>query len=115
MDLELQELRRRRRAAEHSWRKGKGHYTQLRKKFESLNFEKRCNYNKRSLEASSGDTKTLYKKLNRLLGDTSSDLPSSSATGELSEDFKNFFAEKVYKIKKDIEKEADNLVEISQI
>ena len=48
----------------------------------------------------------------RLLGDTSSDLPSSSDTGELSEDFKNFFAEKVNKIKKDIEKEADNLVEI---
>ena len=113
-DLELRDLRRRRRAAERAWRKGKGskeHYTELRKKFESLDFEKRCNYNKQSLEASSGDTKTLYKKLNRLLGNTSSDLPSSSDPGELSEDFKNFFAEKVKKIRKDIEKEAENLVE----
>lgn len=115
-DLELRELRRRRRAAERAWRKGKGSkdvYVDLRKKFELMDLHKRCKYNKESLEASSGDSKTLYKKLNRLLGNESHDLPSDADPLQLAEDFKDFFAEKVGKIRKDIETEAENLIDIT--
>ena len=114
-DLELRELRRKRRAAERAWRKSKAkgdkdRYIELRKKFEILDFKKRCEYNQKSLEASSDDPKTLHKKLNRLLGNVSKDLPSDADPVHLAEDFKNFFSEKVNKIRKDIETEAENLV-----
>ena len=113
-DLELRELRRRRRVAERAWRKGKGSkdvYIDLRKKFEVLDFQKRCTYNRESLTASSGDTKTLYKKLNKLLGNVTDVLPSSDDPVQLSEDFKDFFSEKVNKIRVDIEGEAEGFIE----
>ena len=59
--------------------------------------------------ASSGDAKTLYKKLNRLLGNVTKDLPTNNDPIKLSEDFKNFFAEKVEKIREDIKDEASDL------
>ena len=112
-DLELRTLRRKRRAAERAWRKGtvsKELYIDLRNKFDLLDFKKRCEYNKQSLKASSGDTKTLYKKLNRLLGNVAKDLPTNSDPVKLSEDFKDFFADKVNKIRADIEDEAEDLI-----
>ena len=105
LDLELRMLRRKRRAAERAWRKGKGErldYIRLRDEFTRLEFVKRCSHHKESLRASSGDTKTLYKKLNRLLGNESQDLPKHLDSVRLSEDFKDFFAEKVNKIRRDI-------------
>ena len=105
LDLELRMLRRKRRAAERAWRKGKGErqdYIRLRDEFTRLEFVKRCSHHKESLRASAGDTKTLYKKLNRLLGNESPDLPKHLDSARLSEDFKDFFAEKVNKIRRDI-------------
>ncbi len=54
------------------------------------------------MKASAHDTKTLYKKVNRLLGKTQPDLPSHSDPVSLAEDFKNFFADKVKNIRKSI-------------
>ena len=113
LDVDLRLLRKKRRAAERAWRKGKGtrkDYIDLRDRFVSLEFVKRCSYNKESLRASAGDSKTLYKKLNRLLGNETQDLPKHQDPGKLSEDFKDFFAEKVNKIRKDIELDASKNV-----
>lgn len=105
LDLELRTLRQKRRAAERAWRKGKGDrmdYIKLRDDFSRLEFVKRCAHHKESLRASSGDTKTLFKKLNRLLGNESQDLPKHLDSTKLSEDFKDFFSNKVNKIRSDI-------------
>jgi hypothetical protein len=105
LDLELRTLRQKRRAAERAWRKGKGDrmdYIKLRDEFSRLEFVKRCAHHKDSLRASSGDTKTLYKKLNRLLGNESHDLPQHLDSTKLAEDFKDFFSNKVNKIRRDI-------------
>ena len=105
MDLELRTLRRQRRAAERAWRKGTGEradYIRLRDEFTNREFVKRSSHHRESLRASSGDTKTLYKKLNRLLGNESHDLPKHLDSAKLSEDFKDFFSEKVNKIRRDI-------------
>ena len=69
--------------------------------------EKRTVYYKNSLMKSSGDIKMLYKKLNRLLGNSAQNLPSSAIDNPegLSEDFKDFFAKKVDDIRLDIEEE----------
>ena len=115
VDEELRQLRRKRRAAERAWRDGKGQrltYIDLRNKFNSLEKDKRCSYNRKALMASSGDVKTLYKKLNRLLGKSSQKLPSSShcdAEG-LSEEFKDFFAEKVNSIRSNIVEESNSTI-----
>ena len=105
LDLELRTLRRKRRVAERAWRSGKGDrldYIRLRNEFTRREFVKRCAHHKESLRASSGDTKILYKKLNRLLGNKSQELPDHKDSTKLSEDFKDFFAEKVNKIRRDI-------------
>ena len=105
IDKELRDLRRKRRAAERAWRQGKGPrdcYIKLRDCYTSLELEKRVHYNKKSLKASAGDTKTLYKKVNRLLGKTQTDLPSCDDSVSLAEDFKNFFASKVTNIRESI-------------
>ena len=109
-DDELRTLLRKRRAAENAWRKGNGlreTYVNLRKQFSMLEGEKRTVYYKNSLMRSSGDIKMLYKKLNRLLGNSAQNLPSSAIDNPegLSEDFKDFFAKKVDDIRLDIEEE----------
>ena len=111
IDLELRILRRERRTAERAWRKGKGlkcDYTKLRDKFTALEFTKRCAHHNNSLKASSGDTKTLYKKLNKLLGNESQDLPRHTDPLKLAEDFKSFFSEKIVNIRDNIETEAEH-------
>ena len=74
-----------------------------------LEFIKRSDHHRKSLKASSGDTKTLYKKLNRLLGNESHDIPRHTDSCKLSEDFKDFFAEKVDKIRRDISATEDEM------
>ena len=112
IDEELRTLRRKRRATERAWRKDKDNkkkreeYIMLRKQFSTDEWKKRCVYNRNSLRASSGDTKVLFKKLNRLLGNDIQDLPNHQDPGTLAEDFKDFFAGKVSKIRSDIEKES---------
>ena len=114
MDEELRILRRKRRAAERAWRQGKGEkiaYVELRNKFTICENMKRCKYNRKALNASAGDTKALYKKLNRLLGNTSQEIPNHTDPSSLAEGFKNFFAEKVDNIRKDIVKESESVAE----
>ena len=109
MDEELRNLRRKRRAAERAWRKGKGlkkHYIELQKYFTTLEFKKRGEYNRKSLKASAGDTKTLYKKVNRLIGKAQQSLPHFKDPVKLAEDFKDFFASKVDGIRQSINDEA---------
>ena len=111
IDLELRILRRKRRAAERAWRRGKGlksDYTKLRDQFSVLEYAKRCSHHKNSLNVSSGDPKTLYKKLNKLLGNNSQDLPSHTDSVKLAEDFKEYFSEKIVKIRGNIDEEAKN-------
>ena len=110
-DQELRQLRQKRRVAERAWRDGRGDketYNHLKKMFNNMEKNKRCSYNRNALMASSGDVKTLYKKLNRLLGNSAQSLPSSryDEPKRLSDDFKDFFAEKVNKIRSDIIEES---------
>ena len=108
-DTELRSLRKVRRAAERAWRAGKGAksaYVNLRKKFDLTEQSKRCKYNQEALLASSGDTKALYKKVNRLTGDSVQSLPSHKDPKKLADDFKVFFSEKVNKIRSNIEEES---------
>ena len=112
IDEELRQLRRKRRAAERAWRKGKGDkqtYINLRNRFTHEESQKRCIYNRNALMASAGDTKALYKKINRLIGNSTKSLPASSLIDplSLSEDFKDFFSGKVSKIRQDIEEEGN--------
>ena len=109
-DEELRTLLRKRRAAENAWRKGNGQretYVTLRKQFFLLEREKRTSYYRASLLKSSGDTKMLFKKLNRLLGNSAQILPSSATTnpGKCSEEYKDFFGNKVDDIRQDVEDE----------
>ena len=108
-DAELRSLRKVRRAAERAWRAGKGAksaYVNLRTKFDLTEKSKRCKYNQNALLASSGDTKALYKKVNRLTGETTQSLPTHKDPKKLAEDFKVFFSEKVNKIRSGIEEES---------
>ena len=109
-DEELRAVLRKRRAAENAWRKGNGQretYVNLRKQFFVLEMEKRTAYYKNSLMKSSGDTKMLYKKLNRLLGNSAQHLPSSAINNPegVSEGFKTFFGKKPADIRLDVEEE----------
>jgi len=110
LDEELRELRRRRRAAERRYKKkktkeNKDSYRMLKDQFNKLVAIKRCLYYRKSLKSSSGDIKTLYKKLNRLLGNANPDLPQHLDEAKLAESFKNFFGDKITDIRDNIEKE----------
>ena len=76
-------------------------YVKLRVEFSRLEFVKRCAHHKTSLRSSSGDTKALYKKVNRLLGNDTQNLPKYKDPVKLSEDF---FAENVATIRQAIKK-----------
>jgi len=107
IDEELKDLRRRRRRAERKYHKSKSQscrleYVKLRDQFNKLEAVKRCLYYRGSLRKSAGDTKTLFKKLNRLLGNVAPDLPEHSDPLKLSEDFKAYFGEKITTIRDDI-------------
>ena len=107
-DDDLRKLRRKRRAAERAWRTGKGSklaFAELKKSFDVSEFSKRCKYNREALLASAGDTKALYKKVNRLTGQSSQSLPSSKEPKKLADDFKNYFSEKINNIRSSIEEE----------
>jgi len=101
-------------AAERAWRKGKGSheaYVKLRNSFCWLESEKRRSYNTKALLASAGDTKALHKKVNKLIGESTQMLPSTKDTQKLSEDFKDFFADKVNNIRSNIEEEGRHINE----
>ena len=108
MDEELQSLLQERRRAERAWRKRKGcpqtriKYRNLCKEFCKKDFLKRCTYTRKTFNASKGDTKMLYKKLNRLLGKAGQSLPAHKDVKKLANDFGAFFSDKVTKIREDI-------------
>ena len=110
IDEELRDLRRKRRKAEEKKIKekteeNKANYKRLKHEFNKMAAIKRCLYNRKSLKNSSGDIKTLYKKLNRLLGNATSDLPQHQDEAKLAENFKNFFGEKITEIRDNIKEE----------
>ena len=108
IDKELSNLRRKRRCAERAWRSGKGlrrKYVDLRTLFDKLEAQKRCKYNRDALMSSASDTKALHKKVNRLTSEETPSLPSFSDPEELAGNFRDFFAEKVNKIRANIEEE----------
>ena len=108
MDEELQSLLQKRRQSERLWRKRKDcqerrqKYRDLCKEFCKKDFLKRCAYTRKSFNASKGDTKMLYKKLNRLLGKAGINLPAHKDAKKLANDFGNFFSDKVVKIREGI-------------
>ena len=77
----------------------------MRRQFDKDGFKARGAYNNKSLRASAGDVKALYKKLNRLLGKENQCLPNSSNCQKVAEDFKSFFAKKVNDIRNSINEE----------
>ena len=114
IDEELRNLRKKRRTAERDFRSDKSNQTnrqkwlRLKNEFNSLAAIKQCAYTKKSLRSSSGDMKTLYKKVNRLLGTPSPDLPEHKDPSTLAEDFKEFFHEKINNIRQKINEEAED-------
>lgn len=108
LDEELQNLRRRKRAAERKFRKpgstdkDKQAYSQLRKSFNDLSFLKKKLYHQKSLNASSGDVKSLYKKVDKLLGNVKDVLPEHDDPKKLAESFKEYFTSKIGKIRSEI-------------
>ena len=111
LDEELRDLRRKRRAAERKCRKpastatDKEDYVRLRKTFNSLSLLKKKLYHQTSLKASSGDMKSLYKKVHKLLGNEKTELPDHDDPTRLAETFKDYFTSKVGKIRSGIEEE----------
>lgn len=111
LDEELRELRKKRRAAERKFRKpastaaDKEEYVRLRKSFDSLSLLKKKLYHQTSLKKSSGDMKSLYKKVHKLLGNENTELPEHDDSTRLAESFKDYFTSKVGKIRSGIEEE----------
>ena len=111
LDEELQNLRRKKRAAERKYRKpaatskDKQAYSQLRKAFNDLSFLKKRLYHQKSLKASSGDVKSLYKKIDKLLGNVKDVLPEHTDAKNLAERFKEYFTSKIGKIRSEINDE----------
>ena len=106
-DSELRDLRRRRRKAERDFRKvsnlaNKASYNRLKKHMKFTIKNKRKQFNKSSIESEKGNTKQLYKKLNKLLGQGESILPDSCNDELLAENFKNFFTSKIKNIRENI-------------
>ena len=113
VDDELRTLRTQRRAAERSWRKGKGQrdvFVNLRNKFTVLERQKRVSYNRNFLMVSAGDTKALFKKVYGLTGETTQERPYGKDTEKLAESFRNFFSDKVNTIRSSIEDEGLEIV-----
>lgn len=111
IDEELRNLRREKRAAERKSRKAaatvedKEKFTRLRKSFDSLSLIKKKLYHQTSLKASSGDMKSLYRKVHKLLGNVKTELPAHDDPTVLAESFKDYFTSKIGKIRSGIEKD----------
>ena len=111
IDKEIRDLRRSRRAAESKYRKNESdssrqEYLMKRDEYNKLAATKRCLYYRTSLRKSTGERKTLYIKINRLMGKVAPDLPEHNNPMQLAEDFKDFFGEKINKIRQDISEES---------
>lgn len=111
IDDELRNLRREKRAAERKSRtavataEDKAKFIRLRKSFDSLSLIKKKLYHQKSLKASSGDMKSLYKKVHKLLGNEKTNLPAHDDPTILAESFKDYFTSKISKIRSGIEKD----------
>ena len=111
-DADLIKARQKRRAAERLLGKAKTNKSQLKKQYcgicESFNRlvrRKQKAYYQPSLEFSKGNSRMLYKKINRLLGKDESQLPSHSNPQRLAEDFRDFFDSKIKRIRRSINEE----------
>ena len=116
IDDELRDVRRMRRRAERAWRSGKGpksRYKELQASFQAMEFIKRKVYYRDSINASAGDIKTLYKKVNRLLGNSQTSVPSGNPK-EVADRLKDFFSGKVEDIRSSIESMRDMPTEPKQ-
>ena len=109
-DEELRSLLRERRKAERYWRKhgtmeAKRMFNELKKKFGSMDKEKRSLFIKEDLETVKDDPRALQRKLQRLLGKTETILPETTNNKKLADSFSQFFNSKVTKIRKFVEEE----------
>ena len=107
-DDSLRDLRRKRRAAERRFRKCKSpearlDYINLRNKFSRMEYGKKTSFHRRAFKDCSSDIKKTFQKINKLTGVESKHIPETSNTSELSEDFKDFFSDKVSNIRKNVE------------
>ena len=107
-DDSLRTLRRKRRAAERKFRKCKSHdfrldYIKLRNEFSRMEYGKKTSFHRRAFNNCSNDTKKTFQKISELTGVENKHLPGTPNTHELSDDFKEFFSDKVGKIRTNIE------------
>ena len=107
-DEALRSLRRKRRAAERKFRKSNTHearmeYINLRKKFSRMEYGKKTSFHRRAFKDCGNDSKKIFQKINKLTGVENNHLPGASNTQKLSDDFKDFFSDKVSQIRHDVE------------
>ena len=103
-DEELRDLRRKRRRAERLFRKvpssnNKKQYNSLCKEMTQLIKSKRKSYTSSSVQAAHKNKKSLYGKINELLG-KSKPLPDCPDDEKLAENFRGYFSEKIDRIRK---------------
>jgi len=109
-DEELRSLLRERRQAERYWRKhgtveSKRMFNDLKKKFGTMDKEKRALFIKEDLDTVKDDPRALQRKLQKLLGKTETILPETTNSKKLADSFSQFFNSKVTKIRKFVEEE----------
>eukprot|EP00116_Pleurobrachia_bachei_P001073 sb/3461335/ len=109
-DEELRSLLRERRKAERYWRKhgtmaAKSMFNELKRKFGSMDKEKRALFIKEDLDTVKDDPRALQRKLQRLLGKTETILPETTNSKKLADSFSQFFNSKVTKIRKFVKEE----------
>ena len=107
-DDSLRALRRKRRAAERKFRKCKSHnarldYIKLRNEFSRMEYIKKTSFHRRAFKDCSNDIKKTFQKISELTGVENKHLPGTSNTHDLAEDFKEFFSDKVSKIRTNVE------------
>ena len=100
-DLELRELKRKRRRAERAWRKHKHKeakliYCKFRDDYNDMIKGKRSSYYKKHISSLKGNSKELYKSVNKLIGKaTTASLPACADLNTLRNDFKDYFTNKI--------------------
>ena len=106
-DESLRSLRRKRRQAERKFRKNKSQdarleYIKLRNEFSKTEYMKKTAFHRKAFKDCSKNSKKIFQKINKLTGTENKHLPATSNAQMLSEDFKDFFTEKVKQIRENV-------------
>ena len=108
LDDQLRALRQKRRAAERRYKKSKcpsdkAAYNKCKKDFIRMEYVKKTSHYRKALINCGTDSSKLYKKINDLLGNTKTATPNCADEQHMSEEFANYFGEKITNIRARIE------------